>query len=92
MEIGDRTFQLVEDYLEGLDYHGPVNLSCDDTKLFPGLRLFTDKDKLDYLVGAVDGPIRVLDPAAMKRVLADAAVSKATKVRLSNEYNLPHLN
>ncbi|KAJ6615754.1 hypothetical protein B0H10DRAFT_2220087 [Mycena sp. CBHHK59/15] len=82
MEIGDRTFQLVEDFLEGLDYHGPVNLSCDDTKLFPGLRLYTDKDKVDYLVGGIDGLIRVLDPDAMKKVLADATVSKATKVRV----------
>ncbi|KAJ6616170.1 hypothetical protein B0H10DRAFT_2219755 [Mycena sp. CBHHK59/15] len=82
MEIGDRTFQLVEDFLEGLDYHGPVNLSCDDTKLFPGLRLYTDKDKVDYLVGGIDGPIRVLDPDAMRKVPADATVSKATKVRV----------
>ncbi|KAJ7661512.1 hypothetical protein DFH06DRAFT_1089007 [Mycena polygramma] len=83
MDIGDRTFQLVEDYLATLDYHGPVNLSCDDTKLFPGLHLYHDgKEGADYLVGAVDGPIRVADPAAMKAVLADAKVMKATKVRV----------
>ncbi|KAJ7101505.1 hypothetical protein B0H15DRAFT_769608 [Mycena belliarum] len=83
MEIGDRTFKLVEDYLAAVKYEGPVGLSCDDTKLFPGLRLYTDKvDKCDYLIGGVDGPIRVADPEAMKKVLADAKIVKATKVRL----------
>ncbi|KAJ7039794.1 hypothetical protein C8F04DRAFT_949367, partial [Mycena alexandri] len=83
MEIGDRTFTLVEEHLAALDYHGPVNLSCDDTKLFPGLRMYHDaKEKVDYLVGAIQGPIRVADPEAMKAVLEDANVMKATKVRV----------
>ncbi|KAJ6587364.1 hypothetical protein B0H10DRAFT_2234035 [Mycena sp. CBHHK59/15] len=83
MEIGERTFQLVQEYLAALDYHGPVNLSCDDTKLFPSLRMYHDaKEKADYLVGAVEGPIRVADPEAMKKVLEDATVVKATKVRV----------
>ncbi|KAF7364532.1 hypothetical protein MVEN_00322200 [Mycena venus] len=83
MEIGYRPFQLVKEHLNALDYHGPVDLSCDETKLFPGLRMYPDgKDKVDYLVGAVEGPIRVADPDAMKAILEDANVKKATKVRV----------
>ncbi|KAJ6459147.1 hypothetical protein C8R47DRAFT_1028273 [Mycena vitilis] len=82
MEIEDRTFTLVKEHLAALNYDGPVGLSCDDTKLFAGLRLYTDKDKQDFLVGGVDGPIRVADPEAMKRLLADPTIVKGTKVRL----------
>ncbi|KAJ7433925.1 hypothetical protein B0H11DRAFT_1758325 [Mycena galericulata] len=83
MEIGNRNFELAEQYLNTINYHGPVNLSCDDTKLFPALRMYHDaKEKVDYLVGAVEGPIRVADPEAMRRVLEDAKVIKATKVRV----------
>ncbi|KAJ7931810.1 hypothetical protein B0H13DRAFT_1857466 [Mycena leptocephala] len=58
MEIGDRTFQLVEEHLNALDYHG---------------RLFG---------WGCRGPIRVADPDAIKAVLEDANVRKATKVRV----------
>ncbi|KAJ7712478.1 hypothetical protein B0H14DRAFT_3018370 [Mycena olivaceomarginata] len=75
-------FELIEEYLNTIDYHGPVGLSCDDTKLFASLRLYHDaKENADYLVGAVDGPIRVADPEAMREVLEDPNIVKATKVR-----------
>ncbi|KAJ7659816.1 hypothetical protein DFH06DRAFT_1326841 [Mycena polygramma] len=83
MEIDDRTFTLVQEHLAALKYDGPVGLSCDDTKLLPGLRLYTDKvKKADFLVGGVGGPIRVANPEAMKKILADPTIEKGTKVRL----------
>ncbi|KAJ7847920.1 hypothetical protein B0H14DRAFT_2211120, partial [Mycena olivaceomarginata] len=79
----ERTFTLVQEQLVALKYDGPVGLSCDDTKLFAGLRLYTDKAKnADFLVGGVDGPILVLNPEAMKRILADPTIERGTKVRL----------
>ncbi|KAF7324216.1 hypothetical protein MSAN_02534100 [Mycena sanguinolenta] len=64
----ERTFTLVQNELNALKYDGPLGLSCDDTKLFAGLRLYTDKSKGDFLVGGVEGPIRVANPDAMKRL------------------------
>ncbi|KAJ7727802.1 hypothetical protein DFH07DRAFT_970018 [Mycena maculata] len=59
MELGERNFTLVQDYLASIKYDGPTGLSCDDTKLFPALRLYHDKtEKADFLVGAFGGPIR----------------------------------
>lgn len=81
-EICDRTFELARSHLAALDYHGPVALACDDTKLFPALRLFWDKKEGCYfLIGACEGPIRVLDVDAAQGVLMDPNVKKATKVR-----------
>ena len=37
MEICERSFEIVKDHLETLDYNGPLALSCDDTKLFATL-------------------------------------------------------
>ncbi|KAJ7506346.1 hypothetical protein B0H11DRAFT_1707260 [Mycena galericulata] len=83
VEIGERCFELAEQYLNTIDYQGPVGLSCDDTKLSPALRLYHNaQEEADYLVGSVDGPICVADPEAMKKVLEDANVMKATKVSL----------
>ncbi|KAJ6522433.1 hypothetical protein DFH09DRAFT_1421922 [Mycena vulgaris] len=83
MGICDRTFELVEEYVTALKYDGPVGLSVDDTKLFSGLRMYYDaKEKADFLVGAVDGPIRVADPEAMKKILADPTIVRGTKVRV----------
>ncbi len=81
MEICDRTFELAESHLKKLNYNGPVGLSCDDTQLFSTLKLYWSKtDDCHYLIGATDGPIRVLDPDHMKEVLADAQKKKAPKV------------
>lgn len=81
MKICDRTFELAKSHLAALDYHGPVALACDDTKLFAALRLFWDKKEGCYfLVGACGGPIRVLDVDEAQEVLMDTEVKKATKV------------
>lgn len=82
MEICDRTFELAKAHLAALDYCGPVALACDDTKLFATLRLFWNKQEGCYfLVGACDGPIRVLDVDAAEEVLTNPNIKKATKVR-----------
>ncbi|KAJ6608849.1 hypothetical protein B0H10DRAFT_2438833 [Mycena sp. CBHHK59/15] len=83
MVICDRTFELVQDYLTALKYDGPVGLSVDDTKLFSGLRMYYDsKEKADFLVGGVDGPIQVADPEAMKKILADTTVIRGLKLHI----------
>lgn len=81
MEICDRTFELARVHLAALDYHGPVALACDDTKLFATLRLYWDKKEGSYfLVGACCGPIRVPNLDAAQKAVADTNVIKATKV------------
>ncbi|KAF9784786.1 hypothetical protein BJ322DRAFT_1196341 [Thelephora terrestris] len=83
MDICDRTFELAKAHLAVLDYHGPVALACDDTKLFAALRLYWDKEKKCYfLVGACSGPICVPDVDAAQEVLRDDKTKKATKIRL----------
>ena len=81
MMICDHTFELAKTHLIELDYHGPVALACDDTKLFAALRLFWDKkEECYFLVGACGGPLRVPDVDAAQEVLEDPAIKKATKV------------
>ncbi|KAH6871759.1 hypothetical protein BKA70DRAFT_1484362 [Coprinopsis sp. MPI-PUGE-AT-0042] len=86
MEIGEQTFQMVADQLNTLGYTGPncpVGLSCDDTKLLSGFRLYHDKaEDCHYLVGGTEGKLRVADPEQVRKVLAENKDKKATKVRL----------
>lgn len=80
MDICEETFDLVENHLAGLAYKGPVGLSCDDTKLLGGLRLYWNKaEEAYFLVGAAEGPYRVIDPEKMEEVLKEAKLTKATK-------------
>lgn len=83
MEINERTFTQVVDQLKLLGYDGHVALSCDDTKLLPGYRLYWDgQDQTHYLVGGIDGPLRVADVDQVREVLDEVGDSKkATKVR-----------
>ncbi|KAF6743414.1 hypothetical protein DFP72DRAFT_827887 [Ephemerocybe angulata] len=84
MEINDTTFDNVAEQLKKLNYTGGhVALSCDDTKLFPGYRLYYDgEDKCHYLVGGTEGRLRVADPDQVREVLEDANSIKASKLRL----------
>jgi len=83
MDIGPRTFELVTEHLNGLGYNGLLGLSCDDTKLFATFRLYWDsKEKSYFLVGGVDGPVRVADAESVKHAIQDAKAEKATKVHL----------
>lgn len=81
MDICERTFDLVNEHLNALDFDGPVGLSCDDTKLFATFRLYWDATQNSYfLVGGTDGPLRVADPDDVKQVIEEAKAKKATKV------------
>ena len=92
MDICNRTFELAKGHLTALDYHGPVTLACNDTKLFPTLRLYWDKEKGNYfLVGACGGPICVPNVVAAQEVLADPGIKKAPKV-IYGLFTSPHGN
>ncbi len=81
MEICERSFKIVKDHLETLDYDGPLALSCNDTKLFATFWLYWDsQDNNYYLVGGVDGRIFVANPDQIQETLAVAKAEKATKV------------
>ncbi|KAJ7292486.1 hypothetical protein C8J57DRAFT_1456964 [Mycena rebaudengoi] len=83
MDICERSFELAAEHLKALKYDGPVNLSCDDTKLFPSMRLYWDGSKdSHFLVGGADGPIRVADPEQVKKVIEETRQKQATKIRL----------
>ncbi|KAF6765888.1 hypothetical protein DFP72DRAFT_996748 [Ephemerocybe angulata] len=84
MDINERTFEGVVNELKLLGYiGGHVALSCDDTKLLPGYRVYYDgEDKTHYLVGGTEGRLRVIDPDQVQSVLDDANSEKATKLRL----------
>ena len=86
MQICDRTFQLVQEHLSALGYsNGLLGLSCDDTKLFPSFRMYWDSEqKGHFVVGGVDGPIRVADLDRLREMLQDLGTAKATKVRQCN--------
>jgi hypothetical protein len=56
-------------------------MSCDDTKLNAAFRLYWDSDnKKHMLVGATDGPHEVVDPDAVREVIENAKLVKASKV------------
>ena len=82
--------ELVSDHLQTLNYDGPVGLSCDDTKLFATYRLYWDsKENAYFLIGGVDGPIRVADPDNIKQVIQDVKAQKATKVSSDISFSNP---
>jgi hypothetical protein len=83
MFICDRTFVLVAEQVQKLDYSGPVGFSCDDTKHFASWRLFWDSNvKTYYLVGGTAGPMQVADPEGVQAILDDPTNVKATKVHI----------
>jgi hypothetical protein len=83
MDISAGNFKLAAEHLQALEYDGPVNLSCDDTKFFLSFRLYWDNDKKShFLVGGSDGPLQVADPDQVKGVIAGAKAKKATKASI----------
>lgn len=81
MTINPDTFKLVEESLAALGYDGPVSLSCDDSKLFPGFRLYWDaKENSHFLVGGTGPPMRVANPDSLKELIKDQSLEKAKKV------------
>lgn len=81
MIVNDQTFELVLAHLQALNYHGPLGLSCDDTKLFAAWRMYWDGNKkVHFVVGGVGGPFQVADAEKLTELLAEAKIVKATKV------------
>ena len=81
MEISPATFDLVKQHLIDLDYHGPVALACDDSKLSSSWRLcWSEEDKCHLLIGGISGPIRVADEKAAQELIQRDEVEPATKV------------
>ena len=79
-EINDQTFQQVVDHLEEINFSGPCSLSCDDTKLFSTYRLYYEgKQGAHFLVGGVDGPIRVLDPEIKRKSFNSPTIKRRLK-------------
>lgn len=80
--IQERTFSLIVQKLQQLQYSGPVALSCDDTKLLASLRPYYDPDREGYfLLGHVGQPLELLDHEAFRTVIKENKLEKATKVR-----------
>ncbi|KAF7291444.1 hypothetical protein MIND_01289500 [Mycena indigotica] len=83
MTICEQTYELALKHLEALAWTGPVGLSVDDTKLCAAHRLYWDSEKGAYmLVGSSSGPFRVDNPDAVRKLIEQAQLDKATKLRL----------
>lgn len=68
-------------YIRDLKYHGPVALSCDDTKAHPALRTRFDHEINAYrLLGVVGDPPLVENPEELEAALQECRNKKATKV------------
>ncbi|KAF8220906.1 hypothetical protein L208DRAFT_1318783 [Tricholoma matsutake] len=81
--ISPKTFLWVRKHLDAVHYSGPVGLSCDDTKLLSGLRMFWDTSKQKYLlVGGINGPLEVADPEQVQAMMDDPVITKGTKICL----------
>ncbi|TDL15221.1 hypothetical protein BD410DRAFT_809111 [Rickenella mellea] len=80
--ITDQTFKLAKDYVQSLNYLGPLSLSCDDTKLHPALKMFWDPIKnCCFLLGGIGEPMAVANARELESVLR-SQLEKATKIRL----------
>ncbi|KAL7281612.1 hypothetical protein ACG7TL_004929 [Trametes sanguinea] len=92
MDIGDRTFAMVRQYLVDIGYgQGPVALSYDDTKLHAAWCTFYDSEKqTHFLVGGTGPPIAVANVDELREVLrSPEGQKKATKPTLPK---VPPLN
>lgn len=79
-----RSFILVRNYLDSINYSGPVGLSCDDSKLFPAFRPYFDaKEGAYYVVGCTGTPLRIVDIEEFNVQLKRGLLVKATKVNSS---------
>ncbi|KAJ4476392.1 hypothetical protein C8J55DRAFT_431762 [Lentinula edodes] len=83
VDIQPRTFALAKAHLDELNFHGPVALSCDDTKLQVALRPYYDVDRESWCVlGSTGEPMLISDPDEYCKVVNKGAVEKASKLRL----------
>ena len=82
IRIQDHIFKLVLNMLNQLNYHGPLALSCDNTKLLASLCSFYDKKKKAWFVlGHVGAPYQLLDYEDFQTVTNTGGLQKARKVR-----------
>lgn len=76
-----RSFVLVRNYLESINYTGPIGLSCDDTKLFAAFRPYWNAEEgSHYVVGCTGSPLRIADIEEFEYQLQRGCLEKATKV------------
>ena len=79
---------MVRNYLNSIDYDGPVGLSCDDTKLFAAFRpYFNAIEDAYYVVGCTGPPMRIIDIDDFNKQLHQGHLEKATKVGGSTASN-----
>jgi hypothetical protein len=79
--IQPRTFELVKETLQQLQYDGPVGLSCDDTKLLASFHPYYDEDRKGYfLMGHIGEPYQILNHEDFQLVIQNKELQKATKV------------
>lgn len=78
-----RNFQLVSETVCSLQYNGTFALSCDDTKLHPAYHPFYDHNRQSFVVlGAAGNLILIPDEEALKEILYNPQIQKATKVQV----------
>ncbi|THG99770.1 hypothetical protein EW026_g2653 [Hermanssonia centrifuga] len=81
--ITQRTFDLVQIHINKLEYHGPLGLSCDDTKLHPAFRpYYTNGDDGCYILGGTGEPLQIANPDEFNDAVTSGQLEKATKLRL----------
>ena len=81
--ICDECFVHARDYVNSVQYTGPVALACDDTKLHPSLQVYWDTAlETHVLVGTTStDTIAVGNPEELEKLLAEYKDQVATKVR-----------
>ena len=85
LKICPEMFYQAKVYCDALDYKGPLALGCNDTKLLGALGLYYDRiKKAHFLVGGVDGSIRVIDPDQVDEMMNNSKVKKGTKVQTTH--------
>ncbi|KAI0688683.1 hypothetical protein C8T65DRAFT_700472 [Cerioporus squamosus] len=81
--ISQRTFEIAVEYLNMLEYTGPVGLSADDTKLVPGFDPVFDKQRNGFVIlGGIGDPLPVANPEELTAAIAAGKIEKAEKLRL----------
>lgn len=80
--ICSECFVHARDYIDSVEYTGPVALACDDTKLHPSLQVYWDTAlETHVLVGSTSTEaIAVASPEELEHLLVEYKDKVATKV------------
>ncbi|KAF8156928.1 hypothetical protein B0H34DRAFT_657929 [Crassisporium funariophilum] len=73
---------LARDVIERLNYSGPIGLSWDDTDLEPAISVYQESKEACMVIGSVDGELRVESHEDIERVLENARLKPADKLRI----------